>query len=65
MDTYASNRRINFATAFQMAKQWGYHIPEDIRIYCIEVKFSQGCTPEIAEKLNKIVEHILCDLAGN
>jgi len=60
---------INFATAFQMAKQWGYHIPEDIRIYGIEVKelsrFSQGCTPEIAEKLNKIVEHILGDLAGN
>ncbi len=60
---------INFATAFQMAKQWGYHIPEDIRIYGIEVKelsrFSQGCTPEIAEKLNRIVEHILSDLAGN
>jgi hypothetical protein len=49
------------------------HIPEDVRIYGIEVKelsrFSQGCTPEIAEKLsarspkdNKIVEHILGDL---
>jgi len=59
-----------------MAKQWGYHIPEDVRIYGIEVKelsrpvwppdrFSQGCTPEIAEKLNKIVEHILSDLSGN
>ena len=52
-----------------MAKQWGYHIPEDIRIYGIEVKelsrFSQGCTPEIAEKLNKIVEHILSNLSGN
>jgi len=52
-----------------MAKQGGYHIPADIRIYGIEVKelsrFPQGCTPEIAEKLNKIVEHILGDLAGN
>jgi hypothetical protein len=66
-----------------MAKQWGplylpagSHIPEDVRIYGIEVKelsrFSQGCTPEITEKLsarspkdNKIVEHILGDLSGN
>jgi len=65
----SSPHDINFATAFQMAKQWGYHIPEDVRIYGIEVKelsrFSQGCTPEITEKLHKIVEHILCDLAGN
>ena len=65
----SSPHDINFATAFQTAKQWGYHIPEDVRIYGIEVKelsrFSQGCTPEIAEKLNKIVEHILGDLAGN
>jgi len=65
----SSPHDINFATAFQMAKKWGYHIPEDIRIYGIEVKelsrFSQGCTPQITEKLHDIVEHILNDLAEN
>ncbi len=52
-----------------MAKQWGYHIPTDVRIYCIEVKelskFSQGFTPEITEKLHEIVEYVLGNLAGN
>jgi len=52
-----------------MARQWGYHIPEDVRIYGIEVKelfrFSQGGTPEITEKLHKIVEYILGDLSRN
>jgi len=65
----SSPHDINFATAFQMARQWGYHIPEDVRIYGIEVKelsrFSQGCTPEITEKLHKIVEYILGDLSRN
>ena len=62
----SSPHDINFATAFSMAEQWGYHIPADIRIYGIEVKelskFSQGCTPEVTEKLQEIAEHILTDL---
>lgn len=62
----SSPHDINFVTAFQLGKEWGYDIPEDIRIYGIEVKellkFSQGCTPEVAEKLNEIVEQILNEL---
>jgi len=62
----SSPHDINFATAFQMAKQWGYDIPLDIRIYGIEVKellkFSEGFTPEVAEKLDEITEHIFRDL---
>ncbi|MFC1737614.1 hypothetical protein ACFL1G_01020 [Planctomycetota bacterium] len=46
----SSSHDINFVTALQMAKEWGYNIPADIRIYEIEVKellrFSQGCTSE-------------------
>jgi len=65
----SSPHDINFATAFQMAGQWGYHIPADIRIYGIEAKelskFSQGCTPQITQKLDEIVEHILSDLVEN
>jgi hydrogenase maturation protease len=62
----SSPHDINFATAFEMVKKWGYDIPEDIRIYGIEVvelsKFAEGCTPEVAEKLNEIAEHIFNDL---
>lgn len=62
----SSPHDINFATALQMGKEWGYDIPADIRIYGIEVKelsrFSEGCTPEVSEKLDEIVEQIVGDL---
>ena len=65
----SSPHDINFATALQMGKKWGYDIPADIRIYGIEVKelsrFSENCTPEVAEKLDEIVENILSSLAAN
>lgn len=63
----SSPHDINFATALQMGREWGYDIPGDIRIYGIEVKellrFSEDYTPEVAESLNEIVEQILNDLA--
>lgn len=62
----SSPHDINFATAIQMGREWGYDIPADIRIYGIEVKelsrFSEDCTPEVTEKLAKVVEQILGDL---
>ena len=62
----SSPHDINFATAFKMGREWGYHIPRDIRIYGIEakqlLKFSEGCTPEVAEKLDAIAEEIADDL---
>ena len=65
----SSPHDINFATAFQMAKQWGYDIPADILIYGIEVKellkFSECFTPQVAEKLDEIVEHILSNIRVN
>jgi hydrogenase maturation protease len=73
LDDFAGTMRpssphdINFATAFQMAKQWGYDIPKDIRIYGIEVKelsrFAEGCTPQVTEKLDEIVQQIFKELA--
>ena len=64
----SSPHDINFATALQMGIEWGYDIPEDIRIYGIEVKellrFSENCTTEVREKLNEIVEIILDDLVN-
>ncbi len=62
----SSPHDINFATAFGMAKKWGYDIPQDIRIYAIKVvelsRFAEGCTPPVAEKLDEIAEHIFNDL---
>jgi hydrogenase maturation protease len=65
----SSPHDINFATALQMGKEWGYDIPADIHIYGIEVKelsrFSENCTPEVTEKLDEIVEDILSSLTAN
>ena len=62
----SSPHDINFATALEIAKTWGYHIPPDIRIYGIEVKellrFSGSCTSEVVKKLDEIVQEILVDL---
>ena len=62
----SSPHDINFATALHMGKEWGYHVPADVRIYGIEVKelsiFSENLTPQVAEKLQDIVEDILSDL---
>ncbi len=62
----SSPHDINFATALSMGRRWGYDIPDDIRIYGIEVKelsrFAETCTPQVAEKLDEITEHILTEL---
>jgi len=62
----SSPHDINFATALQIGRRWGYSIPADIRIYGIEVKellrFSEKCTAEVAAKLDEIVEQILRSL---
>ena len=62
----SSPHDVNFATALQIGRRWGYCIPTDIRIYGIEVKellrFSENCTAEVAAKLDEIVEQILRSL---
>ena len=62
----SSPHDINFATAFKMAEDWGYDIPADTRIYAIEVqellKFSETCTPKVAQQLDSITSEILSDL---
>ena len=72
LDDFASTIRrssphdINFATALQMGKELGYHLPADVRIYGIEVqelsRFSEDLSPQVAEKLPEIAEDILRDL---
>jgi hydrogenase maturation protease len=63
---YSSAHDINFATAFEMGRQMGYPIPDDIRIYGIEAKellhFSESCTPEVEARLPEIAETICREL---
>ncbi|MBM4142773.1 MAG: hydrogenase maturation protease [Lentisphaerae bacterium] len=65
---HSSAHDINFATAFALAARFGYVVPADIRIYAVEVRelrrFAEGCTPEVAGKLDAIAEGILSDLRG-
>lgn len=63
---YSSAHDINFATAFQMGRQFGYSMPGEVRIYAIEVKelrrFADECTPEIKSRLDDIAKRIASDL---
>ena len=53
---------INLATALELGKRLGMHVPEEIRIYAIEVEdnqtFSESCTPLVEEAIPRIVEEI-------
>jgi hydrogenase maturation protease len=53
---------INLATALELGKRLGMHVPGEIRIYAIEVEdnqtFSETCTPSVEEAIPRIVEEI-------
>jgi hydrogenase maturation protease len=63
---YSSAHDINFATAIAMGRDLQYPIPDDIRIFGIEVKelrrFSEHCTPDLQLKVEGIAREILEDL---
>lgn len=63
---YSSAHDINLATALSMGRRFGYDVPDDVRIYGIEVKelrvFAEGCTAEVAGKLDAVTDEILQDL---
>jgi hydrogenase maturation protease len=53
---------INLATALELGKRLGMHVPGEIRIYAIEVEdnqtFSETCTRLVEEAIPRIVEEI-------
>jgi hydrogenase maturation protease len=53
---------INLATALELGKRLGMHIPGEIRIYAIEVEdnqtFSESCSPLVEQAIPRIVEEI-------
>jgi hydrogenase maturation protease len=53
---------INLATALELGRRLGMHVPNEIRIYAIEVEdnqtFSETCSPLVEEAIPRIVEEI-------
>jgi len=53
---------INLATALELGKRLGMEIPEEIRIYGIEVEdnqtFCETCSPLVEEAIPRIIEEI-------
>ncbi len=53
---------INLGTALELGKRLGMHVPEEIRIYAIEVEdnqtFSETCTPSVESAIPRIVKEI-------
>jgi hydrogenase maturation protease len=53
---------INLATALELGRRLGMHMPKEIRIYAIEVEdnqtFSESCSPSVERAIPGIVEEI-------
>jgi hydrogenase maturation protease len=54
---------VDMATAFKLGQKLGYHMPQRVSIYAVEVKdntsFGEGCTDEVGGKLSLIAEQII------
>lgn len=63
---YASSHHVGVLDAFRIARRLGVEPPTDLRIYAIGIRkacgFSEGLGPEIAARLDAIVEEIRRDL---
>lgn len=65
----ASTHDVNLATALELGKKLGLNLPEKIDILAIEVadtsRFSEECTPEVAEAVPACVEMVLREMRGD
>ncbi|MCJ7664798.1 MAG: hydrogenase maturation protease [Desulfobacterales bacterium] len=57
---------IDLKTAIELGRMLGYHIPENITIYAIEIQenttFTEGLSPEIEEAVPSVIRRVLKDL---
>ena len=67
----SSPHDINLATAFELGKRLGMHVPSEVRIYAIEIEdnqtFSETCSPSVEEAIPRIVKEIAqreCSIFG-
>ena len=58
----SSPHDINLATAFELGRRLGMHVPSEIRIYAIEIEdnqtFSETCSPSVEGAIPRIVKEI-------
>jgi hydrogenase maturation protease len=54
---------VDMATAFELGRQLGYHMPQQVSIYAVEVKdntsFGEECTEEVGSQISLITEQII------
>lgn len=54
---------VDMATAFELGQKLGYHMPQQVSLYAVEVKdntsFGEECTEEVGEKISLITEQII------
>jgi hydrogenase maturation protease len=54
---------VDIATAFELGQRLGYHMPQQVSIYAVEVKdntsFGEECTEEVGGKISLISEQII------
>jgi hydrogenase maturation protease len=54
---------VDIATAFELGRKLGYHMPRQVSIYAVEVKdntsFGEECTEEVGSQIALITEQII------
>ena len=63
-----SSHGVNFPELVQLGREFGYKMPEVAAIYGIEIGdeafFGEGLSPDLAERLNSIIEAIRADITA-
>ncbi len=64
-----SSHGVNFPELIQLGKEFGYKMPEVVAIYGIEIVeeafFGEGLSPDLAQKLDSIIETIKGDIESS
>ena len=59
----SSPHDVNFATALELGKKLGLNLPQEIRIYAIQVEdistFDENCSPSVEKAISGIAEKII------
>jgi hydrogenase maturation protease len=59
----SSPHDVNFATAMELGKRLGLNLPQDIRIYAVQVEdistFGENCSPSVERAISGIAEKII------
>jgi hydrogenase maturation protease len=60
---FTSSHGMDIATAFEVGRSVGCHMPQSVSIYAVEVEdnltFAEQCTPEVAAKVSELLQQII------